>query len=176
MRTTNPRRGGILGSLLFTAAAIVVLTTLTGIYVIRNVRVETSHSRGGDDVSIRTPGGSFKIRAHEDLDPSLLGIPVYPGAKRTDESGAASFEWNSADGRNDKALAVGGASLFTPDPPGKVLAWYRAQLPDWIIVTERGGNTRMEFKRGGLKRIVAIHEKRDGTHIGVASIGAPASN
>jgi hypothetical protein len=35
---------------------------------------------------------------------------------------------------------------------------------------------RMELREGGYKRIVAIRERHDGTHIGVASIGEPASN
>jgi hypothetical protein len=54
--------------------------------------------------------------------------------------------------------------------------YYRAQLPNWIIVNERGGGVQLELRDGGYKRIVAIHERHDGTHIGVASVGEPAAN
>jgi len=175
-KSANPRRGGILSGLLFTGLAIIVLLIVGSLYVVRNVRVQTAHRNGGDDVSIETPAGSMKIRAHEDLDPAALGLPIYPGATRRKDSGAATFEWNSADGRSDKGVAVGGASLYTPDSAPKVLAFYRAQLPNWVIYSERDGSTRFELKDGGVRRIVVIHEKNDGTHIGVATIGDPASN
>ena len=172
----EPCRGGILSGLLFTGLAIILLMIAGGLYIARNVRVETAHRHGGDDVSIETPGGRINIRAHEDLDPAAIGLPIYPGATRTKDSGVATFEWTSADGKQEKGVAVGGASLFTPDPASKVLAYYRAQLPNWMVVTDRDGSTRFEFKKDGFKRIVAIHEKSDGTHIGVASVGDPASN
>lgn len=173
----DPRRGGILSSLLFTCLALMLLAAFAGMYVLRNVRVDTTHAvGGGDDVSIRTPGGSFRIRAHEKLDPASLGVPLYPGAIRTKDSGGASFEWSSEDGGDDKAFAVAGASMITQDSPDKVLSFYKSQLPNWIVVNERGGATRLELREGGFRRIVAIHEKRDGTHIGVATVGAPGSN
>ncbi|MES1257391.1 MAG: hypothetical protein ABUS51_03140 [Acidobacteriota bacterium] len=172
----DPRRGGILGGVLFTGLAIVVLMMAAGLFIVRNVRVATAHRYGGDDVSIETPGGRLNIRAHEDLDPAAIGLPIYPGATRTRDSGVATFEWTSADGKHDKGMAVGGASLFTPDPESKVLAYYREQLPNWLVVTDRDGSTRFELRKDGFKRIIAIHEKSDGTHIGVASIGDPASN
>jgi hypothetical protein len=54
--------------------------------------------------------------------------------------------------------------------------YYRNQLPNWVVVKERHGAVRMELREGGYKRIIGIHERYDGTHIGVASIGEPASN
>lgn len=172
----DPRRGGILGGLLFTGFAIILLLVAGGLFVARNVRIQTAHSRGGDNVSIETPGGQFSIRAHEDLDPAIIGLPLYPGAHRRKDSGMATFEWTSPDGKEDKGVAVGGASLITEDPEEKVLAWYREQLPKWIVVADRDGSTRFELNKGGFKRMIIIHEKSDGTHIGVASIGDPASN
>lgn len=84
-------RGGILSGLLFTFVALIALAVIGGFYVVRNVRVETTHRRGGDDVSIDTPGGRFQIRAHEDIDPLAAGVPIYPGATRTKDSGVATF-------------------------------------------------------------------------------------
>ena len=45
-----------------------------------------------------------------------------------------------------------------------------------MIADDRGDGFRMELAEGGYKRIVAIHGRSDGTHIGVATIGAPAAN
>jgi hypothetical protein len=174
--SSHSRRGGALGLVLFVGVSVVIVM-LAGAYLIaRTVRVNTTHRNRGDDVSIETPAGRMDIRAHEDLDPASIGLPIYPGATREKNSGAASFEWSSADGKDDKSVSVGAAALFTPDSSSKVLDWYRTQLPNWIVVTGHDGATRFELKEGGHKRIVAIRSRSDGTHIGVASVGEPASN
>ena len=174
--SSHSRRGGVLGVLLVVGVSIVIVMLGGAYFIARTVHVQTTHRNGGDDVSIDTPAGRMNIRAHEDLDPASLGLPIYPGATREKNSGAASFEWSSSDGKDDKSLSVGAAALFTPDSPSKVLDWYRAQLPNWIVVTDHDGSTRIELKEGGHKRIVAIRGKSDGTHIGIASVGDPASN
>ena len=73
-------------------------------------------------------------------------------------------------------MSFSGASLFTEDPSSKVLDYYRTHLPNWMIVSNRDGSNHFELKKGGYKRMIAIQEKNDGTYIGVASIGDPASN
>src|SRR5882724_8674533 len=132
MSKRSARRGGILSGLLFTVLACMALAVLAGMYIVRNVSVETSHRHGGDDVSINTPGGRINIRAHEDLDPAAAGVPIYPGARRTKDSGVATFEWLSADGKEEKGVAIAGASLYTPDSSSKVMEYYRTQLPNWM--------------------------------------------
>jgi hypothetical protein len=72
---------------------------------------------------------------------------------------------------------VAGGEYITPDPVEKVRAWYHEHLPNWVVVSDRNGdNARFELNEGGYKRIVALRERSDGTHIGVATIGEPASN
>jgi len=71
---------------------------------------------------------------------------------------------------------VSASETITDDPASRVEAWYKDQLPNWTIVHERDGAFHMELREGGYKRIVSITEKHDGTHIGVASVGEPASN
>jgi hypothetical protein len=142
----------------------------------RNFHLRTASRRGGDDVAFETPAGSFRLRAHERLDPAAIGVPVYPGARRTDSSGGAEFEWVSADGRDEKGMSVAGASFITSDPASRVIEFYRGQVSNLVIVHERGKKVRLEYTEHGLKRIIAIHEENDGTHIGVAAIGPPASN
>jgi len=170
----SDRRGGVLGA--FIGLTILVCIVCSVLYVVRNLRVVNTHRQNGEDVSIDTPAGRIDIRAHKNLDPSALGVPVYPGAKRTKDGGGATFQWTSRDGKNDKGLSVAGGELLTPDSAGKVVEYYRTQLPDWIVITEHDGSRRFEFTNGGYKRIIAIHEKGDGTHIGIATVGEPASN
>ena len=146
------------------------------VYLLRNLRVLKTQRAGSQEVSIDTPAGRFEIRARKDVDPAALGMPVYPGAKRTKDGGGATFQWLSRDGKDDKGLSVSGGELSTPDSAGKVLEYYRAQLPNWVITQNRDGSTQFELKDGGFRRIIVVREKGDGTHIGIANIGEPASN
>jgi hypothetical protein len=177
MSKTGLRAGGAGLYVLLTLLTIVVLGIVGVGYVARSVKVATVHRANGDDVSIQTPGGQFRIRAHENLDPAALGVPMYPGAKHTKDGGGATFEWTSSDGKNDKSMAVAGGDYITSDAPDTVRAWYHDHLPNWVVVTDRHDkNARFELNDGGYKRIIAIREKSDGTHIGVATVGEPASN
>jgi hypothetical protein len=155
---------------------LIFLASLAGVRVMRNFHFRTGPHNGGKDVAFETPAGSFRVRAHETLNLAAIGVPVYPGARRTDSSGGAEFEWVSADGRDEKGMSVAGASFITTDPLTQVLEFYRGQFSNAIVVRERGGKVRLEYTEHGLKRIIAIHEKNDGTHIGVAAVGPPASN
>jgi hypothetical protein len=147
------------------------------LFIARNVRVETGTRNGGDTVSIDTPAGHLSVRAHERPGTALAGIPIYPGARAKQGSGGdAVVEWTSNSGASDKGFGVSASETVTSDPLDKVVEYYRAQLPNWLIVDERHGGVRLELRDGGYKRIVSIHEEFDGTHIGVASAGEPASN
>ena len=171
------RRGGIISGLLTFLGILVVLAFVGGIFLAKNVSVRTIHRDRGEDVAIAVPGGNFSIRAHDSMDPASIGVPVYPGAtRRKNSSGGATFRWSSADGKGDKDFGVAGGEFLTSDSPDEVLAWYRSQLPHWVSVEEDDHLTHLELREGGYKRIVAIRQKVDGTHIGVVSIGEAASN
>jgi|GEM_PF-2383871 len=173
----NPRRGGILSALLLTGLAVVCLAVAGGLYFARNVRVVTTDGSNGSDVSIDTPAGHLTVRTHENGGTDVSGIPVYPGARaQKDSGGGAVVEWTSNSGREDKGVAVSASETVTNDPVDRVVDYYRTQLPSWTIVRERDGEVRLELREGGYKRIVNIDAKNDGTHIGVASVGEPASN
>jgi hypothetical protein len=176
MIRSDGRRGGILFGLLLAALGTVCLLMFIGMYIAHNVKVETTSRRGGSDVSIDTPVGHLDVRARDHLDPAALGVPVYPGSHRAKDSGGATVEWIPNDGHDSGGVSVAGAELITSDSAGKVVDYYRSQLPNWMIVRERDGEIRLELEKGGYKRIVAIHEKGDGTHIGVARVGEPAAN
>lgn len=175
MQATNCRQGGVIFRFLLICAVLVVVASAVGINLIRNIRVKTVSHMGGDDVSLETPAGSFHIRAHEKLDPSAVGMPVYPGARRTDDSGGAEFEWVSSDG-NAKGMSVAGAAFITPDPADKVIDYYRGQFSSLIVVKEKDKAVRLEYTDQGVRRIIGIKQENDGTHIGLAAIGGAAAN
>jgi hypothetical protein len=176
MQGLDSRRGGVLIRFLLLCVLLVVLAGLAGVNVMRNLHFRTVSRNGGDDVSFETPAGSFSVRAHEKLDPAAVGVPVYPGARRTDSSGGAEFEWVSADGKEEKGMSVSGASFITPDSPSQVVDFYRGQFSNLVITKEHNKRVKLEYTEHGLKRIIGIHEENDGTHIGVAAIGEAASN
>ena len=74
-------------------------------------------------------------------------------------------------------MGVAGGEYITADSEEKVRAWYHDHLPNWVVVAGHGGEkARFELNEGGYKRMVFIEGKSDGTHIGVATVGEPASN
>ncbi len=175
----HSRRGGILAGLMLTVVSLIGVAVIIGLVVARNVSVQTVHGRNGDNVSIETPEGHFTIRAHEESGMALVDVPRYPGSwQKRHNGGGAELEWTSNNGRVDRGVTVAGGEMITGDPVGKVVEFYKAQLPSWIIADGKDddGSFRMEFADGGYKRIIVISAKDDGTHIGVATIGAPAAN
>jgi hypothetical protein len=177
MTNSNSRRGGIILGLALTVLGLVCAAVVVAIVVARNVRVDSVHGRGGDDVSIETPAGHFSIHAHEQSGMALVDVPEYPGARRKKHSGGgAVFEWTWSDGHDDKGFSVSGDEMITDDRADKVLEYYKAQLPNWAVSHQGNGEIHIELAKRGYKRFVVIHEKFDGTHIGVASIGSPAAN
>jgi len=178
MRSSGFRQGGILVGLLVAGAVFVCVMIAVAFSVARNVQVRTAERVDGNDVSIDTPVGHLSVRAHENESWAASDVPVYPGARNSKDHdrGGAVVEWTSNNGKSDGGFSVAASEMVTPDSADKVISFYKNQLPDWVIVNEHDGAVRFELKESGHKRIIGIHGKRDGTHIGVASIGEPASN
>jgi hypothetical protein len=180
MRSCGSRRGGILAGFLIAGVVILCIVIASGLFVARSVHIRSAENGDGNDVSIDTPAGHLEVRAHEKSG-WAADIPVYPGAKaKKDEGGNATVEWTSNSGKSDKGFSVTASEMITPDPVSKVVDFYKSQLPTWVvtwvIAGEGDGDVRLELKEGPYKRFVGIHRKSDGTHIGVASVGEPASN
>ena len=173
----NSRRGGIISGLLSIFGVLILIAVAGGFYLARNVSVQATHRDNGESVQISVPGGRLNVQADDRVSPAALGAPLYPGAQRKpDSTGGASVRWTSNDGDDDKGVGVAGGEFVTEDSPGRVLAWYREQLPSWVMVEEKGSVVHFELKKGAQKRLVSIHGKSDGTHIAIIAIGEPASN
>jgi hypothetical protein len=178
MNTSRSERGGILAGLLITGAVLVCVAMLVGLNIARSVRVEKTPTADGEHVSISTPAGEFSIRAHKHGGMELVDIPHYPGARESKHGGGAEFEWTSGDGREAKDFSVAGAEMITNDSASKVLDYYHERLPAWIVSHDHSGQVTLKEPNStdDSGRFIAIREKFDGTHIGVASVGAPAAN
>lgn len=178
MKARDSRSGGVLFGLMLSALVFVCLITAFGIFMATHVRVVSRDRGGAHDVSIDLPGGHLSVRAHDhSTGKAVTGVPVYPGARPEHDSGGdATFEWSSTRGGKDKDFAVSASGMVTDDSVEQVADFYRKQLPNWIFESGRNGNFHMELQEGGYKRIIEIHDEHGRTHIGVASVGEPASN
>jgi len=171
----NSRHGGILAGIMLTVLALGVLgiAALTmGVYVMDHVRVTDRDAR---ETTVETPFGSVHVRDNSRFDPKHMGVPIYPGATRDEDSRKlASFRFDFGD--LHKAFAVSAATYRTSDSVERVTDFYRGELPHWLISTKENGGLQMSFTRHGCKRFVVICEDDGETRIALASVGEPASN
>ena len=175
MQHPDSRHGGIISGLLFAGMVVCMALFFTGVVITRTIHIRSVDYEKGTDVAIDTPGGRLNIRAHDHMSPAINGVPIYPGAYRADDGGA-NIEWTSSDGNSDKNLYIIGGEFRTTDSVQQVVEFYRRQLPSLMIVSRRNESARLDYKDGGLQRIISIEERHGETRIGVASIGDRASN
>jgi hypothetical protein len=166
---------GVLAAFLILAALAVVGVFMAGMYVADNIHVQKTKTAKGETVEVETPLGSMRVQEHKKLDPKLIGVPVYPGAIRQDDDNhAASVDFSFDSGHKEFTLVA--AEYSTDDSIDKVKDFYHRELPHWMITQKHDGGLHMEYTEDGYKRIIAITEKHGKTHIGLASVGEPASN
>jgi len=173
----NYRRGGALAGIMLIILMLGVLgiaaLVTTGLYVADHVRVTESGARG--ETTVETPFGTVRVHDHARLDPKHLGVPIYPGAVRQEDSRKlASFHFDLGDVH--KAFAFSAAEYRTSDSVDRVTDFYRGQLPHWLISQKEDGGMQLSFTKHGYKRFVAIYEEGGETRIALASVGEPASN
>ncbi len=178
MHLGNRRAGGILAGLLIGLLALVVLlvagSIVLGLFIAHNVRVEEVSSGRGKVVRVETPVGSMRVREHSGANSRHLGLPIYPGAVATSDKGKmVDFEVKLGD--NQRGFDVVAADYTTADPVEKVTAFYRNELPHWIL-SARDGHVEMRYSEDGYKRVVAIREKGGLTRISLVQIGEPQEN
>ena len=172
------RHGGVGSVILIIVGLFVAVLAMAVWIVVKTVRVNESGVDHGKNVSIDLPGAHIKIQGQPKLDPAAIGVPIYPGAVLAgkDKSGGASFTFGTDDGKKETSMSVVAADYVTQDSAEKVLAFYKSKLNTWVFAKKKTDDFSFEITDGKWKRVVGIHEKSDGTHIGVASIGEPAGN
>lgn len=168
-----PSNHGVLIALLV-LALIVICAAAALIYGVRIISRNVSVSHNGDrQVSIKTPVGNLGISKGVDVDPALIGLPVYPGAQRMhDDSANLQMDFP---GGNDHNVAVGvmAAKFQTPDPLDQVASYYRDQLGNVITKTTRengGEKITFEIKRPDREKVVSLKTTSSGTEIALVSV------
>lgn len=177
------------------AAGLLLLLSANGCYV-------NTHKNdvGNDkDVSIGTPFGSLNVKTDQNNALATTGLSLYPGAtqvhKHGDSSGAADVNL-SFGGFN---LGVHAVELRTPDPPDKVLAFYRKDMGRYGTVilchgkhevgepsrtvaglscdsdNSGGSNNELELRAGSEQHqhVVSVNSEEGGTHIGLVALDLP---
>jgi hypothetical protein len=169
-------RGGAAANVLLGLAILagvgISLLIATGWYVARNVRV-TEPAAG--ETRVETPFGSVRVRERARLDPPAMGVPVYPGAERLEDTRKlASFELRLGGEQKDMTVAV--AEYTTPDPIGKVEAFYRDRLAGVRVRSSHDRRLVLETCGQGVKKVVALHAREGSTRISLASFAEAAAN
>lgn len=171
------RRGGVVKGLFISfgiLAACCLFLIMGAIFrVSQSVKVTESPSNG--ETRVETPFGSLKVRERTKLDPHTMGVPLYPGAERVEDSRKlASFELDFGDMHKDFALAV--AEYVTSDPIQSVEKYYRDQLNGARVKHNRNQRVVIEVEGGTVRKMVALRERNGRTHISLASMTDAAAN
>ena len=165
--------GVVLGIAVLTIGGLVALS-----YVFASkVHVVTTKDRDGREESVRleTPFGRLRVDKNTQIDPKLLGIPIYPGAKTVEgDSGGARVDLDLDFA--DKSLRVVALEMETSDPADKVIAFYRENATDFVFSEKANGKVEFKLKHEQLRKAIGIREQRGKTRISLANIGEPEAN
>jgi hypothetical protein len=157
--------------IVFLVLATMVAASVLAIYM--GVRVlshsisfhEVRGTAGNKEMSIKTPVGNVEIHQASEADLAMLGLPVYPGAKRVTDNGNASLTANFG---SQNLVGVLAAQFQTADSIRKVRDFYQNQLGGRItryIEKDSHGKMVFEMKTGGQEKIVALRERNGRTRI-----------
>jgi hypothetical protein len=102
---------------------MVLFVVVAGTLILRlSFSVAMVVTKTGNSVEISTPGGRIALHAGN---PEDLGLPVYPGAKVSENATGGSVEFVGTDNQRS---GVSGATYSTTDPIEKVDDRYRHRL------------------------------------------------
>ena len=138
------------------------------------VHVTRSGARGDETVRVETPFGRMRVDKNNDVDPEVLDIPLYPGAKVVQEGHSARVELDFDFA--DKALRITAVEMETPDAFDKVVAFYRQAAPDFSFSEKAGGKVELLWQKGGQKKVIGLVKRQDKSRIALANIGEPEGN
>lgn len=165
--------------LAFIAAGAIAAFFYGARIISRSVSVREEHSAAGNkQVTIRTPVGNLEVNQGAQVDPALIGLPVYPGARRV--VGKNSTRMNmDLPGQQEVGLVT--AQFETPDSIERVASYYREQLKGEISKTTAGDFGQkiiFEVKRDRMERVVSLKASGSGTAITLVRIrhGAAEAN
>ena len=165
--------GVVVGIILLTIAGLAV----AGYYFASKVRVTEGRDQLGREKSFRveTPFGRVRVEKQEQVDPKSLGIPIYPGAAMVKGEGGGARVDLDLDFA-DKYVRVVAVKMETSDSFDKVVEFYRDEATDFIFSQKGHDNVEFRWEHGQLKKLVVITERGGRTRISLAKIGEPEAN
>ncbi|MBI4461704.1 MAG: hypothetical protein HY653_02255 [Acidobacteria bacterium] len=165
------QRGGALGVILAILGGLLLvalIATCVTLYVLsRYVKVDVQRTEAGKQVAIETPLGGLKVRKADDI-AQELNLPVYPGARASDENASIQFWGGTEDHQEGFDFTI--AQYFSDDSLDQVDAWYRENLtPDFkrepgrLAGTTSGATHRRPRIERDAEGVVYIRESSDRT-------------
>jgi hypothetical protein len=172
-----PNRSGhkvLLICVLLVAAmvAAAVFSIYLGVHILSHaVFVHTTQgAHGSRQMAISTPIGSVRLSHGTVADAGMIGLPVYPGAKRLKDEEGDSF---AAQFGSHGQMGVMAAKFETPDPIDKVAKFYRRSLTGQVtrvVQRDSQGKTLFEIKTADSDKIVTLKESGEGTRIALVKV------
>ncbi len=170
MPEARPRRDPsviliLLGVVLAGGALVFSGVYILARYLTNQVNISVRDLRdGGKAVKVETPQGSLHVNG--EVTSEQLGLPFYPGARRTKPTGASLTVEVPATG----AVQVAAAELETDDALDKVADFYRRELGPEAGETRQSGHVQFLVKGEGRRKIVALRAAGKGARISLASV------
>lgn len=138
--------------------------------------IKVNVSEPGSDtkvVTVRTPMGNFKIAREQSAGDLHLGLPLYPGATRAEDSSDGNSLSLTFDLPNESNLRIAAEKFNTPDELSKVQEFYKMQLGDEVASfsqSNRAGKVVLEIKSNDQDKIVSLSPHDGGTRITLVCI------
>lgn len=175
-QTPRKRNDAVVWILAIVGGGFVVLVLgglLLASLFIRRVHVSDT----GKQVEIETPAGALRVNGDQ---LHATGLPVYPGAKRSESEGSAGVELSAPGGAG---LGIATEKYKTPTDLDEVASWYAQKLGPGYQREDHGSGARHRehvssdadiaytYEKGDNVRVVALTKKSDGVEIELVRIG-----
>ena len=124
-------------------------------------------------VTVKTPMGNFKIAKEQNVSDLHLGLPLYPGATRAEDSSDDNSVSVAFDLPNETNLRIAVAKFSTPDPISKVQEFYKKHLGGEVTSvkqTNDEGKVVFEMKYNEQDKVVSLSPHDGGTRIALVRI------
>lgn len=176
-----PSGGGRIVAIVLAVVFGIMLLTVGGLVVVCYIfasKVSVTASRDqfgrGKTIRVETPFGRLRVEKQEDVDPRLLGIPIYPGATvMKGETGGARVDLDLDFA--DKYVRVLAVKMETSDPFDKVVEFYRDEAADFVF-SRKQERAEFRWEHDELKKLVVVTDRNGKTRISLAKIGEPEAN
>lgn len=138
--------------------------------------IKVNVSEPGSDmkvVTVKTPMGNFKIAREQGASDLHLGLPLYPGATRAEDSNDDDSVSLAFELPNETNLRIAAAKFNTPDVLSRVQEFYKKRLGGEVSSfsqTNRDGKVFFEINSNEQDKVVSLSPQDGGTRITLVRI------